>query len=206
MNALETQRDALLAKLRDANLDPAEREALEVETAAVLREIDETVPANPFLASAMKGFAWGVAVFAILAALGYMVVTSASPRDASPAPSLTDQQRLDRAQQELDRDNLMGVFEETKAVLEHDPENSRALTLQAMVRAAMNEGDRATAMLQRATKSDPRNLDARVALAWVHAQNGRMPEAEKTIALAIKEVPSEKALLEKVLQQIKTRR
>ena len=210
MNALETRRDALIAKLRDANLDPAEREALEVETAAVLREIDESVPAevapaNPFLASAIKGFAWGVAVFAILAALGYMVATKASPR-ATPAASLTDEQRLDRAQKELDRDNLMGVFEETKAVLEHDPENSRALTLQAMVRAAMNEGDRATEMLERATKSDPRNLDARVALAWVHAQNGRLSEAEKTIALAIKDVPSEKALLEKVLQQIKTRR
>ena len=38
----------------------------------------------------------------------------------------------------------------------------------------MGEGDRAMELLQRAMKSDPMNLDARVATAWVHAQNGRM--------------------------------
>ena len=230
---LETRRDALIAQLRDPDLDPAERQSLELETAAVLRAIDEavpaaTAPASSFLASAMKGFAWGVATFAVLGALGYMVVTSASPRTAptpvpvaAPAPPVVDagieslkkqiaadprnvRLRNDLAHKELERDNLMAVFEETKIVLEQDPENSRALTLQAMVRAAMGEGDRATEMLQRAVKSDPRNLDARVALAWVHARNGRMSEAETTIANAIKDVPSEKALLEKVLQQIRT--
>jgi len=231
---LETRRDALIAQLRDPDLDPAERQSLEIETAAVLRAIDEAVPAeavpsSSFLVSAMKGFAWGVATFAVLGALGYMVVTSASPRNATspatapspaPAPPVADagieslkkqiaaeprnlRLRNDLAHKELERDNLMAVFEETKIVLEQDPENSRALTLQAMVRAAMGEGDRATEMLQRAAKSDPRNLDARVALAWVHARNGRMSEAEKTIAGAIKDVPSEKALLENVLQQIR---
>lgn len=230
---LETRRDALIAKLRDPGIDPAEHQSLELETAAVLRAIDEAVPAevvpaSPFFASAMKGFAWGVATFAVLGALGYMVVTSASPRTAqSPAPApvppaadagieslrkkiaaepRNHQLRNDLAQKELERDNLMAVFEETKIVLEQDSENSRALTLQAMVRAAMGEGDRATEMLQRAAKSDPLNLDARVALAWVHARNGRMSEAETTIATAIKDVPSEKALLEKVLQQIKAPR
>lgn len=158
-----------------------------------------------FLPSALKGFAWGMATFAVLGALGSMVMTKASPRPtAKPRNDISA--RLDRAQQELERDNLIAVFDETKAVLERDPDNSRALTLQAMVRAAMGERDRATEMLQRAAKSDPLNLDARVALAWVHAQNGRMSEAEKTIAAAIHDVPSERALLEKVLRQIKTRR
>jgi tetratricopeptide (TPR) repeat protein len=229
---LEARRDALVEKLRNPDLDPAERQALELETAGVLRAIDdvpasaEVVPASPFLAAAMKGFAWGVSTFATLGALGYMVAMKASPRTApvpASAPRTVDttieslrtkiaaepqnvELRNDLAQKELERDNLMAVFEETKLVLEQDPENSRALTLQAMVRAAMGEGDRAMEMLQRATKSDPLNLDARVALAWVYAQNGRMAEAEKTIAGAIKDVPSEKPLLEKVLQQIKAPR
>lgn len=230
---LATRRDALIEKLRDPGLEPAERQSLELETAELLRAIDEDVQPEvvrptPFLASALKGFAWGVATFAVLGALGYMVVTKASPRNApvpapapaSPAADVTieslkkqiaaepgnHQLRNDLAQKELERDNLMAVFEETKLVLEQDPENSRALTLQAMVRAAMGEGDRAMELLQRATKSDPHNLDARVAIAWVHARSGRMSDAEETIAMAIKDVPSEKELLERVLQQIKAPR
>lgn len=234
---LEAKRDALIARLRDPNLDPLERQALELETAEVLRAIDravddapapaEAVPVSPFFATATKGFVWGLSTFAVLGALGYMVAMKAAPRTApavaapaSPAPDTTIETlktrlaaepqnlelRNDLAQKELERDNLMAVFEETKLVLDHDPENSRALTLQAMVRAAMGEGDTAMALLQRATKSDPHNLDARVAIAWVHARSGRMSEAEKTIANAIKDVPSEKELLEKVLQQIKAPR
>src|SRR5688572_6429587 len=176
-----TPLDTLIEQLRDPDLDPIERERLELQTAELLRQMDESVPvATPFFASAVKGFGWGVATFAVLAALGYFVIAKASPKETIKAVD-----PLDIAQQELERDNLMGVFEQTKIVLDKDPENSRALTLQAMVRAAMGEGDRAMEMLQRATKSDPMNLDARVAMAWVHAQNGRMSEAEKTIADAI---------------------
>lgn len=198
----DTSLDKLIEQLRNPDLDPGERERLELQTAQLLREMDESVPVrSPFLASAMKGFGWGVATFAVLAALGYFVIAKASPK---PVPVAAASDPLDLAQQELERDNLMGVFEQTKIVLDKDPENSRALTLQAMVRAAMGEGDRAAEMLQRAMKSDPMNLDARVAMAWVHAQNGRMSEAEKIIADAIVAVPAEKELLEKVLQQIKT--
>ena len=209
--------DTLIEQLRDPGLDPAGRERLELQTAALLREMDEGV-AEPavaqasFFASAMKGFAWGIATFAVLGGLGYMVMAKASPKEspaaapvaAAAVPAGADP--LDIAQQELQRDNLMAVFEQTKIVLDKDPENSRALTLQAMVRAAMGEGERATEMLERAMKSDPMNLDARVALAWVHAQSGRMSEAEQTIADAIRTVPAEKELLEKVLQQIKAKR
>lgn len=156
-------------------------------------------PETPFLASAVKGFAWGALTFAILAGIGYMVTTNATP----PVAIDDSARRLDLAQKELDRDNLVAVFEQTKIVLEKHPENSRALTLQAMVRAAMGEADRATEMLKRAAKNDPRNLDARVALAWVYAQNGRVADAEATIAIAVRDVPGEKALLDKVLAQIK---
>jgi Flp pilus assembly protein TadD len=110
---------------------------------------------------------------------------------------------LQLAQAHLERDNLMAVFDETKIVLAARPDDSRALTLQAIVRATMGEGDRALEMLQRATKSDPKNLDARVALAWVLAQSGQMSEAERTMAGAAAMVPAEKAMLDGVMQQIR---
>ena len=198
--------DTLIEQLRNPDLDPAERERLELRTAAILREMDEGMTPEPvatssFFASALKGFGWGVATFAVFAALGYMVVTKAAPR-STQAAATAPADPLEIARQELERDNLVAVFEQTKIVLDKDPENSRALTLQAMVRAAMGEGDRAAEMLQRAMKSDPMNLDARVALAWVYAQSGRMSEANKTLADAMDAVPSEKELLEKVRTQI----
>jgi thioredoxin-like negative regulator of GroEL len=228
-DTLELRLDALVERLRDDGLDPAERVQLETETADVLRQIDArpamgTAPASSFLASMMKGLAWGVTTFAVLGALGYMVATKASPRTPDPvaaAPAAqpeiaalekqlaadpsNDVLRMDLARTELQRDNLMGVFEHTKIVLERNPDHSGALTMQAMVRAAMGEADVATQLLERATKSDPTNLDARVAMAWVHARNGRMSEAEKTIAEAVRAVPAEKELLDKVLVQIRTK-
>jgi tetratricopeptide (TPR) repeat protein len=113
------------------------------------------------------------------------------------------QLRNDLAQAYLERNNLMAVFQETKVVLGQTPEDSRALTLQAIVRMAMGEGEEATKMLQRATKSDPKNLDSWVSLAWVYAQDNRMQDAERMIAEAAKQVPQEKARLEQVFGQMK---
>lgn len=111
--------------------------------------------------------------------------------------------RNDLAQAYLERDNLMGVFEQTKYVLEKRPNDSRALTYQALVRMAMGEVPAATAMLQKATQTDPQNLDAWVGLAWVNAQNGRMPEAEQAIAAAAKASPGDQARLAEVFEQMK---
>jgi hypothetical protein len=113
------------------------------------------------------------------------------------------QLRNDLAQAYLERNDLMSVFQQTKFVLEQSPEDSRALTLQGLVRMAMGEADEATKMLQRATKSDPKNLDSWVSLAWVYAQDNRMQDAERMIAEAGKQVPQEKARLEQVFSQMK---
>lgn len=111
--------------------------------------------------------------------------------------------RNELAQAYLERNELMSVFQETKFVLERSPEDSRALTLQALVRMAMGETGQATQMLQRATKSNPKNLDSWVALAWVHAQAGRNDEAQKMIDEAARQVPEEKARLEGVWSQMR---
>jgi cytochrome c-type biogenesis protein CcmH/NrfG len=111
--------------------------------------------------------------------------------------------RLDLAQAYLERDNLMGVFEQTKVVLEREPQNARALTFGALVRMAMGEVDEATTMLQTATKVDSKNLDSWVALAWIYAQTNRMPDAEGAIAQAIRISPENRGRLEDVLAQMK---
>ncbi|HEX6084301.1 MAG TPA: tetratricopeptide repeat protein [Thermoanaerobaculia bacterium] len=113
------------------------------------------------------------------------------------------QLRNDLAQAYLERENLMAVFEQTKFVLDRKPEDSRALTYAALVRMAMGEGEEAKGMLQRAAKSDPKNLDSWVGLAWMAAQRNEMKEAEAMIAEAAKQSPSDKARLDDVLRQMK---
>jgi tetratricopeptide (TPR) repeat protein len=113
------------------------------------------------------------------------------------------QLRNDLAQAYLETDNLMAVFEQTKFVLDQSPNDARALTLQSLVRMAMGEADQAMQMLERATKSDPKNLDAWVARAWVYVQQNRMDEAAQMIAEAKKASPNEAARIDQVFTQMK---
>ena len=243
---LEAKRDALVQQLRD--LDPTnadERTRLEIETAQVLRRIDEQrrvereSPAavvetfDPIRRATMIGFGWGAGSVLILAVLAYLVMQSAKPREtnapvtggettstirAAQAPADPVLQQLEAAVQKspndlnarlelakayLERDNLMGVFDQTQYVLVRSPEQPRALTYQALVRMAMGQGADAVAMLQRATKSDPSLLDAWVALAWAHTTQGRPKEAEAAIAEAERRHPEEKARLEQVYAAMK---
>ena len=244
---LEAKRDALVQQLRD--LDPTnadERTRLEIETAQVLRRIDEqrkverrpsspvvAEPFDPIRRATMIGFGWGAGSVLILAALAYLVMQSAKPREpdapvtggentstiraAQPPADPVVQQleaavqkspndlnaRLELAKAYLERDNLMGVFDQTQYVLVRSPEEPRALTYQALVRMAMGQGGDAVGMLQRATKSDPSLLDAWVALAWAHTTQGKPKEAEAAIAEAERRHPEEKARLEQVYAAMK---
>jgi tetratricopeptide (TPR) repeat protein len=243
---LEAKRDALVAQLRALPDDAVdERARLERETANTLRQLD-SVPATrsspptpipqhptPTINPAMKGFLWGAGSFAALAALGYFVMQSSTPReqqqmapmaqqttDPHPPIPTTDPQviqleaavqkdpnnlalRNDLAQAYLERDNLMAVFEQTKFILAKNPSDSRALTFQALVRMAMGEADNALKMLRQAIQADPKNLDARVSLAWVYTQNNDTKSADAAIADAIQASPNDKARLEEVLRQMK---
>ncbi len=111
--------------------------------------------------------------------------------------------RNDLAQAYLQRENLMGVFEQTKFVLAKSPNDSRALTLQALVRMAMGDADEATQMLKRATQLEPKNLDGWVSLAWIYVQTDKMDDAERMIAEAIRQSPGDRAQLENVFASMK---
>lgn len=113
------------------------------------------------------------------------------------------QLRNDLAQAYLETDNLMAVFEQTKFVLDKSPNDSRALTFQALVRMARGESAEATQMLERATQNDPKHLDAWVARAWVYVQQNNIGDAERMIAEAKKVSPGDTARLDEVFGQMK---
>ncbi len=177
---------------------------------------------------AMVGFAWGAGSMLALALLGYFVMQAARPREEAQQPQAMGQapqpavdpavraleqavqknpddlkMRLQLAQAYLERENLMGVFEQTQYVLSKSPNDSRALTYQALVRMSMGQGPEAIEMLQQATKVDPNLLDAWVALAWVHTQGGKFKEAEQAMQEAMNRHPEDKGRLEEILKQMK---
>jgi tetratricopeptide (TPR) repeat protein len=197
--------------------------------APAARVVETQTSAVPAMNPTIKGFLWGAGSFAVLAALGYFVMQSleprtdaqqapmqqAAPQPQQPDPALMQLQaavqrdpnnlalRNDLAAAYFEREDLMNVFEQSKFVLEKDPNNSRALTFGALVRVAMGETDTAMSMLTQATKSDPKNLDGWVALAWLNTQSNRMSEAEAAIAEAKKVAPQEQARLDEVFRQMK---
>lgn len=184
-------------------------------------------PVNPRKA-AMIGFAWGVGSVLFLGGLWYFVTRTAKPREQDNAAAMQRavpqdamlaqleesirqnpdnlEARITLAQAYLERDNLMGVFEQTQYVLSKAPNHPRGLTYQALVRMAMGQGSEAQQMLLQATKTDPTLIDAWVALAWVHVQNGKTKEAEAAMQEAMRQRPDEKPRLEQVLAEMKQHR
>ena len=180
---------------------------------------------------ALKGFLWGVASVAALGFLGYFVWTSTTektegtPNAMQPAttqsqPAQTDpvvQQleaavagapddvnaRISLAKAYLERENMMGVFEQTQAVLAKSPDEPRALTYQALVRMAMGQTDVAEKMLDDATRKDPKFTDAWVGLAWLDFQTGKRDAGERAMSEAMKQRPDQKARLAQILEEMR---
>src|SRR2546423_330425 len=175
---LEAKRDALVARLRESH-DPA----LELEAAEVLRKLDK-LPATPSpqrtqrTHSTLRGFVWGASSMAAIAAIVIFVILQSKPvaKEASAAPAKSDalsdlersvQQnpenlplRDDLAKAYLDRNNIDGVAEQTRYVLQRNPNDARALTYSAIVHVIARQPQAAAAMLEKATQSDPNLVDA----------------------------------------------
>jgi tetratricopeptide (TPR) repeat protein len=155
-------------------------------------------------AASIRGFIWGAASVAVLGGIGWFVTEKATPKtetasapmasapqpqaqqpdpalqqiEAAVAKSPNDlEMRNQLAKAYLERENLMGVFEQTKYILARTPDDARALTYQALVRMSMGQRDPAAQMLQHAIKSDPQLIDAYVALAWDDIQRGKTADA-----------------------------
>ena len=174
--------------------------------------------------SALAGFLWGAGSVAALALIGWFVTKNATPKENAPAPMVAaapqsleqleatvksnpddTESRIALAKAYLDRENLMGVFEQTSAVLAKNPNDARAQTYQAIVRMAMGQADQAKTMLNAATKSDPKLVDAWVALAYVRTRESDSAGATAAIEEAIKQRPEEEQRLRAVLAQMQGR-
>jgi tetratricopeptide (TPR) repeat protein len=110
--------------------------------------------------------------------------------------------RLDLARHLLMQRDLMGVWNETQHVLEHEPGQPRALAYQALVRLAMGQGDLAISMLQQAIAKAPDLLEAHQNLAFVYASLGRTREAEAAVAEVSRRAPEEAERLRQALAQL----
>jgi tetratricopeptide (TPR) repeat protein len=148
-------------------------------------------------------------------------VTGSTPGASAPAPGAAPEDaetralrarleqnpedhdlRLELARHLLMQRDLMGVWNETQHVLEHEPGQPRALAYQALVRLAMGQGELAVSMLQQAIAADPELLEARQNLAFVYASLGRTKEAEATVAEVRRRSPEEADRLQQALAQL----
>jgi tetratricopeptide (TPR) repeat protein len=114
--------------------------------------------------------------------------------------------RMELAVALLARGDLMGVFEQTREVLERRPDHPRALAYQALVRLAMGEPEAALQMLDRALAAQPDLLDAWVHLVVVNMQLGRYEEAERAIVEIERLHPDADPLLAELRQAVARRR
>jgi len=113
--------------------------------------------------------------------------------------------RNDLAKAYLEQQDLMNVFQQTKLVLDRDPDNARALSYQALVRLAIGEVDEARAMVTRAIERDPNLLDAWLNLAIIHLQTGNNEAALQTLQVAKQRHPEEAAMLNEIEQEMRQR-
>src|ERR1041385_8177018 len=189
-------------------------------------------PATPSLNPTVKGFLYGVGSIAILGFLGWVVYSSSIDKTApqpnamqpAPAPSQAARQsdpgvqqleaqvasapdnvdaRINLAKAYLEKENMMGVFEQTQAVLAKSPTEPRALTYNALERMSMGQTDVAAKMLEQATKVDPKLTDAWVGLAWLNFQTGKADAGEKAMNEAMKQHPEQHERLAQILTEMR---
>jgi tetratricopeptide (TPR) repeat protein len=179
------------------------------------------VPPN----AAARGFFWGVATATALAALVFFVSRAANPREeggsltgtvgpmaappGGPAASgggtggADVDAWMEQARAALNRQDLMGVWNQTQLVLDRHPGHPRALAYQALVRLAMGQADVAEAMLKQAMQAEPELIEAYLHLGVVYARTGRLAEAERTVRSAMSRFPDEREGLERLLVELR---
>jgi cytochrome c-type biogenesis protein CcmH len=112
--------------------------------------------------------------------------------------------RIALARVYLGRQDMMGVWNETKYVLDRSPGEPRALSYQALVRVAMGQPEQAVTMLKQALATAPDLLDAYMHLALVYMRLGRQKEAAATIDEAVRRFPQDAASLRRLFEEMKT--
>ena len=188
--------------------------------------------AAPGERATLRGFLWGVgsAVGGVL--LIFFVYQSAKPREqgapvtgnapsSAQAGAATDyeaalqaaltrnpndvESRLELARLYVERENWMGVWNETGKILERNPENPRALAYQSLVRMAMGQMDLAVTMLKKAIGSEPDLAEAYAYLALAYVRTGHPRDADAIVAKASKRFPDRAPDFRQYLSEVKKR-
>jgi tetratricopeptide (TPR) repeat protein len=102
----------------------------------------------------------------------------------------------------LRRHDAIGLWKETRLVLERSPGNPQALAYQALVRLALGETNVALDMLKQAVATDPNLVDGYVNMALVYVRMGRARDAEAAIAEASKRFPDQADGLKRLLVEL----
>ena len=161
----------------------------------------------------LKGFLWGTGSAAAIGLLLFLASRSATEREAggsvtgevpgSAADELVQLQtavqrnpedvdaRMALARAALARQDMMTVYDQTRAVLEKSPGHARALSYQAVVRLAMGQADVAEQMLRRALENEPDLLEGYIHLSLVHLRQGRLDVAQADIEEAARRHPAQ---------------
>lgn len=217
---LEAKRDALLQQIRELQ-EGDERRRLELEAAHVLRQLDRR--SRPAPSHRWLGFVGGAAVILVLGALGYFVSQSSTPKQSQePQPAVDSslkaleanvqadpdnlEARIHLARAYVERNDMRGVAQQTEYVLARTPNDSRALTFQALVLMSTGDNTSAMQMLEKAVASDPNFLDAYVTTAWLQLQIGKGAQAEQTMEAALKLHPEERQRLQPLFDEIRKHR
>lgn len=135
---LVAKRDALLQQLRGPDLAPGERTRLELETAQVLRTLDEapvsaalaggaeatpSPVASAAMSPAIKGFLWGAGSVAALAGLFYFVMQQSTPRqEGAPVTGATGAMASAQGKAPAPQQNDPMVAQ-LEAAVQRDPDN-----------------------------------------------------------------------------------
>ncbi|HEY5609578.1 MAG TPA: tetratricopeptide repeat protein [Thermoanaerobaculia bacterium] len=188
------------------------------------------IPPPPRQKSAIAGFAWGMAATLVIVAIVVYVSRSATERGTSgsltgnlpnemqqPADDIARLEqivaqnpenldaRLDLAQTQLFRENLVEVAKHSRYVLERSPGHPRALAYQAFVRMAAGEEQVAIELLDQALRTDPNLLDGWIYLALVRMRLGEGEKAIEAIAEAKRRHPDQSAMLDQLLAEMQSR-
>jgi tetratricopeptide (TPR) repeat protein len=176
---------------------------------------------------ALRGFLWGTGSMVALVGLVLLVTQAVRPREPGDTPTgarpgasaATDPEEarlkarvaqspddleahLSLARLYLDRQDMMGVWNETQAVLTRSPGNAPALSYQALVRLAMGQADVARSMLERAIAAEPDLIDAYPALSLAQLRLGQREEAARTMVEAKRRFPEQAEALTRLEAQL----
>jgi cytochrome c-type biogenesis protein CcmH len=171
---------------------------------------------------------WGTGSMAAIGLLLFLVWQAAKPRgqggsltgslpQSSAAPDAEEarlreaiarnpddfEARLKLARLYLSREDMMAVFNETKYVLERQPEHPQALAYQALVRLAMGQSEIAVGMLKQALKTSPDYFEGYVHLMLVYVRMGRPDEAQAAVEEGARRFPQEAERLRGLLARMK---